>query len=141
MIDKIIEILKEHEVFEVDIPDELSRNDALHDIAVRIDHTRPGGMSDDAWEVFYKLATGQLHDGTLAMVFSDFEPFFDYHKFKDPAPSKVKPREVSVGEIVDSLKSSVELSLEPDYKGVYIDNLDGAAQSIHSLIYGTKSEE
>ena len=44
------------------------------------------------------------------------------------------PIEITEEEIVDILKSSVEMSLEPDYKGVYIDNLSGAAQNILSKL-------
>ena len=58
---EIIEILKEHEVFEVDIPDELSRNDALHDIAVRIDHAyqaKSKEKSDERYEMAKKFLMG-----------------------------------------------------------------------------------
>jgi len=46
-MDKIIEILREHEVFEVDIPDKYSRNNALHDLAVRIDHLYSPDISEE----------------------------------------------------------------------------------------------
>ena len=46
------------------------------------------------------------------------------------------PTDITEDDIVDVLKSSVELSLEPDYKGVYIDNLSGAAKAILSKLKG-----